>query len=155
MSGSPAARLLAAADLLDKRASEATEGPWAVEQITGHDYLPVIDNGVTKELRAVQIDAWAVTSPAPDDEGQRTAVVMVEMPFPAALPSGGCWDEDDARYIATMHPEVGKLLARMMRDGWHTITNNVSITNIRLGLQPVLVSADLLDIADLILAGAE
>lgn len=57
----PTERLLAAADLLDKRAGEASEGPW---NIIDELYMPV----------------------------------------------------EDARYIATVHPEVGKAQATWLRE---------------------------------------
>lgn len=79
----PAERLLAAADLLDKRAGEATEGPWWTEEsaATGQH---VIQGGMVAE------DLW--------------------------LKVAGHVRAQDATYIATMHPEVGKALAVWLRE---------------------------------------
>lgn len=86
----PAERLLAAADLLDKRAGEATKGNWAYE------LMP---------------ERWEGDRPAhwvrykEDSEYGYTSGTVAECP----------WGERDARYIATMHPEVGKALAETLR----------------------------------------
>lgn len=88
----PAERLLAAADLLDKRAGEATKGQWRYELLDAR---------------------WAGDRPAHwvrfdllDDDGLgETTGTVAECP----------WGERDGRYIATMHPEVGKALAAWLR----------------------------------------
>lgn len=74
--------LLAAADLLDKRAGEATPGPWVFDR---HTYETDMDSS-----------GYDVDGP---DGG-----------YTSRLSSIG-----DARYIATMNPEVGKALADLMR----------------------------------------
>jgi hypothetical protein len=114
----PAARLLAAADLLDKRAGEATEGPWTVER--WEDFL---GEQVTWSLPG--IERW---------RGLKNDVQLGE-------------DEATARYIATMHPEVGKALATALRVEGGTVA----------GWAPEPAeshAALLLPIADLLLAGA-
>lgn len=117
----PAERLLKAADLLDKRASEATEGPWTVEQ----DFIDcgVPDN--TKTLRG--------------PGGKYLGSI--------ALHSFG---EDDARYIATMHPEVGKALALWLRG----VGTAIQWDDPRIGAYPMEAEKNnALAVADLLLAG--
>jgi hypothetical protein len=77
----PAERLLAAADLLDKRAGEATEGPW-------------------------QAGEFCVWTTADVEDG----VIVSDGPN-----GGGGASEENARYIALVHPEVGKALAEWLR----------------------------------------
>lgn len=109
----PADRLLAAADLLDDLAGEATEGPWFN----------------TRDGEVKNAKNWDVV----DRMGAGSK---------------------DARYIAMMGPEVGKLLASTLREAAHAIENNVNV-RIPQGVPPVQVaSACLLDLADLLLAGA-
>lgn len=83
----PAEHLLAAADLLDKRASEAVT-PWEL------------------------------------DSDNHLALLTISMPYVVGLKAGSPHDHrfylsgpDDktTRYIATMHPEVGKALAAILR----------------------------------------
>lgn len=79
----PAERLLAAADLLEKRAGEAGESPW---RFSGETY------------DADQFGSgWDVDAP---NGGYVTRLATKE----------------DATYIATMHPEVGKAVAKVLRD---------------------------------------
>lgn len=83
----PAERLLAAADLLEKRAGEATPGPWAVGS-----HLDALTPPRTWHLEG--IERW---------RGLANNVGLGE-------------DEATATYIATMHPEVGKVLAAWLRE---------------------------------------
>lgn len=83
----PAQRLLAAADLLDKRAREATAGPWMVER--WEDFL-----GKQISWSLPSIERW---------RGISNDVQLGE-------------DEATTRYIATMHPEVGKEQAAWLRE---------------------------------------
>jgi hypothetical protein len=122
----PAARLLAAADLLDKRASEATEGPWGLPQ---HE----------TECDA-RDDGWWIYN---GRQGAAEYAVTATVPYnPKAA--------EDARYIATMHPEVGKALAAMLR-----VLGSVDYPEVRMGVsvhtQKVFDAA--LALADLLLAG--
>ena len=139
----PAERLIAAADLLDKRAGEATGGPWTAEAASSISVLP---GG-----RAHEFTTWLVTSPVPDEEDQRTAVVAAERhPLTGSL-TGGCFDEDDAAYIATMHPEVGKALAVWLRG----VGTAIQWDDPRIGAYPMEAEkSNALAIADLLLAGA-
>jgi len=140
----PAERLLAAADLLDKRAGEATAGPWTAEAATSISVLP---GGL-----ACEFTTWLVTSPVPDEEGQRTAVVAAERhPLTGSL-TGGCFDEDDAAYIATMHPEVGKALAKALRREGNYVRQGEG--RAFGGGDLTLPEVDMLALADLLLAGA-
>lgn len=115
----PAERLLAAADLLDKRAGEATKGPWWVnskiypETIYGDDASAVISGS-----------RWCGEANVFDNDA-------------------------DAAYIATMHPEVGKALAKVLRSYAEGVRELEEI--LPLGAQP---ESDLLTVAGLILAGA-
>lgn len=112
MTASPADRLLAAAELLDKRADAAER------QVRGYgpgEYY------------------WGATYSAIQSDGM-----------------GG----EIGDYAATMHPEVGKALAVAFRDAGDTILRNVEERMPR-GLPIVQVTASLLDLADLVLAGAE
>lgn len=119
----PIDRLIAAADLLDKRASEATEGPWEVGTINDRITPPQ-----TWHLEGVE--RW---------RGLRNNVNLGE-------------DEATARYIATMHPEVGKLVAASMREAAYTIERNAQL--VAQGRPMIsIASAFLLDLADLLLAG--
>lgn len=123
----PADRLHAAADLLEKLAGEATPGPW-----TPH---------YASDLHTDSA-AW-IGAP-----GQATPDGVFVATTASALEGLG-----DATYIATMHPEVGKLIASSLRDAACAIENNVNV-RIPRGLPPIQVaSACLLDLADLLLAG--
>lgn len=114
----PAVRLLAAADLLEKRAGDATPGPWIL--------------GLHRDGQAVGIDAH---------DGETDVVQDIQMGL------------GDAHYIATMHPEVGKLLAASLREAAHTIDGNARL--MAQGRPMInIASAFLLDLADLLLAGA-
>jgi hypothetical protein len=120
----PADRLLAAADLLDKRASEATEGPW---RHTSRNYIG------TGPIKITEAD-WGPEG----HEGLRVSTQQDRNAFRT----------EDAAYIATVHPEVGKLWASALRAEAETIT----------GWAPELAeshAALLLPIADALLAGAE
>lgn len=110
MTAAPAARLLAAADILDKRASEATEGPWAAEGEM-HEFSGLV---------GYDVDA--------SNGGYLTRLAT----------------EEDARYIATMHPEVGKAVASLLR-----------YESAMCGPRGRGTSDSALSLADLILAGAE
>jgi hypothetical protein len=91
----PAERLLAAADLLDKRAGEATEGPWR-----NHDtYLNL--GGYTATVLSGKSDDVHLVAHLPSYSHDSSQ--FQEQPHA------------DARYMATMHPEVGKALAALMR----------------------------------------
>lgn len=82
----PAERLLAAADLLDKRAGEATAGPWRLD---GPWWW-------SEGTCAAMVTA----------QESRRAVVM------ATVDAG----DANAAYIATMHPGVGKHLVEWLRE---------------------------------------
>jgi hypothetical protein len=118
----PAERLLAAADLLDKRAGEATVGPWNVDGPWWWDDTcsALVSAGLAREAVAI-------------------------------APKGAT--DGNARYIATMHPKVGKALALVLRNAVDVIESNLG-WRIPKGLPPHPVDGDLLDLADLILAGA-
>lgn len=107
----PADRLLKAADLLEKAASEATEGPW-------------ITDGIVYRLLKEQ---------GADVDGPHGGYVarLIE---PA-----------DARYIAMMHPEVGKAVAAWLR--FESTAPGPPVT------PPISDSA--LTLADLVLAGEQ
>jgi hypothetical protein len=172
----PAERLLAAADLLDKRASEATEGPWFY-----NSYSMVFSSP-----KMPPYDSWH-----PEDEGHTLERAgkcepCGEWREPLCYPDGsvhwtwprghGCkhFEQDydmspevagvpshhgdtavrsrkaDAEYIATMHPEVGKAQAAMLR-----VLGSVDHPEVRMGVsvhtQKVFDAA--LALADLLLAG--
>jgi len=116
----PAERLIAAADLLDKRAGEATEGPWNVD---GPWW-------------------WGDTCAAMVTAGlARDAVVIA--------PQGAT--DANTRYIATMHPEVGRAVAKVIRaygEGARELEQ--ILTSIPVGPG----RSAMLDLADLVLAGA-
>lgn len=132
----PAERLLAAADLLDKRAGEATEGPWHA----------------APEIDGVYADRMTVVRPA---HGKRIVAVGQVRPHSAA-------GEQNVAYIATMHPEVGKALAAWLRAvahrsnavadtvgrGWASATVETIVAG------NVTAWTEALDLADLILASA-
>lgn len=139
----PAERLLAAAELLDKRAREATEGPWATEHNIEqyHDGTKYEQWGVHSVTAKTTIGSstWA------------TDVVTVTTDRSYGFPDGGCDREDDARYIATMHPKVGKMVAASLRSfGIFAAAFTGPDEEVDLfGFD------DALALADLILAGAE
>lgn len=122
----PAERLLAAADLLDKRAGEATAGPW-VEAGIGEYGWSVISQADPRSNFGVETE----------DSEQGKA---------------------DAAYIATVHPEVGKQQAAMLRSfayavdrEWRTFHEmwnteaRVRMLNDRMpGLNAALAIADLM-----------
>lgn len=174
MTGSPAERLLAAADLLDKRANEASPGPW---YYNGYSY-------VGSGPKSAPYNDWDFGDHTLEREGLCEECGQWREPI-GCLPTWtwprghGCklfdtdYDMDsevvhvrshhgdtavrqraaDAEWIATMHPEVGKLLAATMREAATTISNNVGL-RIPRGLPPIRVaSASLVDLADLLLAG--
>jgi hypothetical protein len=122
----PAERLLAAADLLEKRAGDATDGPWKARSYDfdedGHDFADVIGK------QEVEQYAGSYTI--------KTALVAGGAPEPADL---GYLHPTNATYIATMHPEVGKALAAWLR------------LETRYGRSPSGLAVTL---ADLLLAGA-
>jgi hypothetical protein len=107
VTASPAARLLAAADLLDKRANDATEGPWAVEKTEG--WYSYGGPDVNHE------EAWEIVSPKLDWLGDPVKAVKVDLDRDYAMPNGGIPREADALYIALVNPEVGKALADLLR----------------------------------------
>jgi hypothetical protein len=82
----PAARLLKAAEILEKRANEAIEGPWYanVDDLIGGYRVGTVNAPASQSARAEHIGSFI--------------------------------NEPNARYIATMHPEVGKVLAAWLRD---------------------------------------
>lgn len=120
----PAERLIAAADLLNKRAGEATKGQWRYELLDAR---------------------WAGDRPAHwvrfdllDDDGLgETTGTVAECP----------WGERDARYIATMHPEVGKHLVEWLHE-------EAAEAAIYKGVNPEHLFRFALGLADLLLAGA-
>lgn len=101
----PAERLLAAADLLDKRAGEATGGPWEV-RFTGLARPTV---SVVGEILERSHGSAATTVFAGVDEDRADSGNLDESEIN--------WvSEKDAAYIATMHPEVGKEQAAWLRE---------------------------------------
>lgn len=124
----PAERLIAAADLLDQRASEATEGPW---------YTAVENDGVRS--------------------GRRTVVKMLGRRVVTVDQTRTHWDDEhglaeaNVRYIATMHPEVGKSVAAILREE----ANMVGLLERAGDMSAGWVNAWVLALADLVLAGGE
>jgi len=106
----PAERLLAAADLLEKRAGDAISD-WRVD-----------DNNHLGLASVTTPSRWRPDGPRYSFTGP---------------------DDETTRYIATVHPEVGKALASTLRDG-------VAL----LATDPVWCGTHLLPLADLLLAGA-
>jgi hypothetical protein len=123
----PAERLTASADLLDKRASEATEGPW---KYMGRNCI---------ETGPIEID---VADWGPEGhEGLRVSTWQDNRAYRYA----------DAVYIATMHPEVGKALAKVLRSYAEGVRElDKILTSIPVGPG----RSAMLDLADLLLAGA-
>lgn len=107
----PAERLLAAADLLEKRAGEASTGPW-IEAGIGEFGWSVIGGDFPLT------SSFAIET---DDSEQGKA---------------------DATYIATMHPEVGKAVAKVLHEEARRVSLGWGWTQEALAL------------ADLLLAGA-
>jgi hypothetical protein len=144
----PGERLLAAADLLDKRAREATAGPWTAEAASSISVLP---GG-----HAHEFTTWLVTSPVPDEEDQRTAVVAAERNAVSGSLTGGCYDQDDAVYIATLDPEVGSEFAEWLRCAGRRVGGQPAIYQELLDQRRTVVDGMLghaLNVADRILAG--
>jgi hypothetical protein len=104
----PAEELAQAADKLDALASGATAGPWTAEAASSISVLP---GG-----QAIEFTTWLVISPVPDEENQQTSVVAAERNARDGSLTGGCYDQDDAAYIAAMNPLVGKALAEWLYD---------------------------------------
>jgi hypothetical protein len=88
----PAERLIAAAELLEGRASEATEGPW------------VTWPGPTASLVCTSVN-HCTCGGGLDGYGHEPGCGLEEPPGVSAP------READARYIATVHPGVAKALA--------------------------------------------
>jgi hypothetical protein len=103
----PAEELAAAADKLDALVRAATAGPWTAEAASSIHPAP---GG-----KAYEFTTWLVISPVPDDENPQTAVVAAERNARDGSLTGGCYNEDDAAYIAAMNPLVGKAIAGMLR----------------------------------------
>jgi hypothetical protein len=99
----PAERLLAAADLLDKRAAEATASPWRAKVAPASVYGPE-EAEVMGDYRAEPSEGILASY----QEVARGVVDDDDPDGPWLLPG-------DARYIATMHPEVGKGIAILLR----------------------------------------
>ena len=116
---SPVERLLKAVDLIDRRASEATEGPWEAA-----------DNAVWPKPYT--------GSPADDS--------LAEVLAPG---SSNC--QADARYIATMHPEVGKAVAAVLREE----ANMIGLLERAGDMTAGWCNASVLALADLVLAGEQ
>lgn len=135
----PAARLLAAADLLDKRASEATEGPWqslAWTTVSGELRAAVAGDPQTGNYRTPDGKGWTEVARGDADCAGPGPYLM----------------QSDAAYIATMHPEVGKALAKVLR----TEAKRLKRTELMLafGGAPLFKpEPDTLALADLLLAG--
>lgn len=111
----PAERLNAAADLLEKRADDATPGPWR-DMPMGSEGANIHAGGntVTTARRVGRIGEFA-----------------------------------DASYIATMHPEVGKALASILRREARQLADRAdALGGLLLGLPE-----EELAVADLLLAG--
>lgn len=119
----PAERLLAAADLLDRRASEATEGPWQVDGPWWWEDEPggPRATGMVTAGRA------------------RTAVAIAPKDTP----------EGNLRYVATMHPEVGRVSARLLRHAAQTWQDGADSD------EPTGFLGFCLNLADLVLASGE
>lgn len=86
----PAERLLAAADLLDKRAGEATGNKWRVS-LSNRD------------------EVWADRDPSGFDS------FLVATTGTRLNPDLSEQHMQDSLYIATMNPEFGKALAKVLR----------------------------------------
>lgn len=114
----PAERLLAAADLLDKRAVDGGETPW---RFSGETY-DAAEFG----------SGWDVDAP---NGGYVTRLATKE----------------DARYIATVHPEVGKAVAAWLRAEANRVVNGPRAFG---GRALFTTSSEAASVADLILAGA-
>lgn len=119
----PAERLLAAADLLDKRANEATGGPWRYNP-NKHTRLP----GTTYFEEAVFAGGAG-----------KAATTIAATGLTDDPPSMA-----DARYIATMHPEVGKQQATLLRAMAHLGSERPEVT-------AYFVYSDAVALADLVL----
>lgn len=114
----PAERLVAAADLLDKRASEATAGPWTATVKDGGRAW--VNTG--EHERAFSLHGW----------------------------------QADTRYIATMHPEVGKALAEWLRFASRSLTGKTAAYQELLAKRRTVIDGPLghaLNVADRVLAG--
>lgn len=116
----PAERLLRAAEVLESRASEATEGPWRVD----NEIYPEVIYGQNDNASVISGSRWGGDANVFDNDA-------------------------DARYIATVHPGVGKQLAKMLRDEahWSDLYDRAAMD--------YGVSQELLALADLVLEGAE
>jgi hypothetical protein len=101
VTASPAARLLAAADLLDKRANEATDGPWAACEPNDLWKRPYVIETRTEGL----VSKWKAEG---DDEIYPHSFVIAE------TRQGGP-RMADAEWIALVNPEIGKALADLLR----------------------------------------
>lgn len=97
----PAQRLLAAADLLDKRAGEATEGPWVGRVFDGDDYQ------FADVIGKQEVEQYS---------GSYTITTALVAGGNSEIAEPGWLAAANARYIATMHPEVGKEQAAWLRD---------------------------------------
>lgn len=124
----PAERLLAAADLLDKRAREATSGPWELR--FEQPIISIVGEILQRPHASAETTVFAGVDEDRADSGNldESEINWVS--------------ERDARYIATMHPEVGKALAWLLRHHAET-----------LGAWMLDGDRGVLPIADLILAG--
>lgn len=129
----PAERLIAAADLLDKRAGEATEGPWTGRVFDGgdHEFSDVIGKQEVEQY-----------------SGSYTVTTALVAGGAAEIAEPGWLEPANARYIATMHPEVGKTVARALRRYAEGVRELEGI--LPPGAAP---ESDLLTLADLVLAG--
>lgn len=96
----PSERLLKAAELLEERASEATEGPWTARVFDGedHDYSDVIGKQEVEQY-----------------SGSYTLTTALVAGGYAEVGEAGWIAAGNARYIATMHPGVASSLAALLR----------------------------------------
>lgn len=125
----PAERLLAAADLLDKRAEKATDGPWTARvfdfDADSHDFADVIGKQEVEQYSGSYTVKTALVAGGASEVGEP-----------------GWLAPANANYIATMHPEVGKALAKVLREEARRVSLGFGWTQEALAL------------ADLLLAGA-
>ncbi|MFC5268496.1 hypothetical protein ACFPJ1_40860 [Kribbella qitaiheensis] len=116
----PADHLLAAADLLDKRAGEATEGPWRAVATGEAGRADVINDKIVSTTRGM--------------------VAAVDV------------STTDGRYIASLDPEKGKLIAKILRAEAERLTRSPRAFG---GAPLFKPQPDTLALADALLAGGE
>lgn len=135
----PAQRLLAAAELLDKRASEATEGPWRAntwETVSGELRAEVEGDPREGNYRTRDRKGWTEVCRGDADCAGPGPYLM----------------QADARYIATVHPGLGVALASWLRYEAERLAA-LTFQHTYISVEGDIIKEPCLTVADLVLAG--